>query len=692
MRKAFTFTLLIILVAGMSGYYQSWLSVENTTEAWRYSDVRIIDPIDSKSTGTEIVAVLSKHDNEMLKIRVDFLDLFLEQSDDLLVYIDNKPGGNTTANQNSFRWDYLIQYTNTGLLRFVTDEYVEIDSMKLRIYKDLIGKYIELTLGLGNHLVNLNSAQLMIGIQSPESSLLIDQTKPFILDGSSPPPIDISFVFWNVMDSSTSATILRSWAGAHTGPQSSRHGLTYLLSAVETWNIPVNICGIYDRDVNFALNYLQVWPMINGMIQDSLLNPIDRCSKDGYLEQQVNLMMSNQLLSDSSILASEIITNHFIKRDSQVILGGDFSKSFLGSPDTLTLIFSYITSHPWIRVTSSFGNSHLISTVCDTQSIIEGEESYIPYTTTGIPIPSGVTVFEIQTLISSEIVKLPQNRISTLARQVYKSIIESDLENIRIARGSYLSQLGHFFQAAYWTENPREIHTCQQDIDWDGQYECILASTNTFMTFELDGGYLAYLFTINSNGAHQLVGPTTQFDILRSDPSELISEMGIAGDPGQIIGAFADPISFLQEYQINSINPYQIELISHDRNIRKLFSLHDRIIHVVISDIGQEVVSVHQLPLLLDPWRIYEHFTPDIFYWGLSEQKQWIWGLGDDVSIGIKSNSEYEQYAFNTTYAALKFPEDPNYSYTRGHVLPIPMALVEFQPQGTIIIDLTIDP
>jgi len=691
MRIAFTLTLLAIFIAGMSWCTHSQRSDAYTSIDWRYDDLRLIDPIDVVNVDTEIVAVLSRHTNEILKIRIDFLDLDIEQNFDLYVYIDSKPGGISNAQQSEFRWDYLIQYTNSGLMKLVTDKADDISSTKMRVFKDIIGEFLELTIGMDDQIVNLDSTRFLVSIQVPGSTQIIDQTEAFLINGSPPPPIDISFLFWNILDASTPATILRSWAGAHTGPQSSRHGLYYLLLAADTWNIPVNICGITDRDNKFALRYLQVWPLINNMLHNGLLHSDDYCSDGDLLADQDISFIPNHLLNEPLLFISEIVDSHFSDNTSLIVLGGDFSKSFLGSPDRLPILFSYITSHPWLQVVSPMKNTHLISTMKDSQWNYEIEGSNIPYSITGDLIPSGLSVFEIQSLVMSEFAYLPQNRISTLAKQVYENIIESDQVNIKLARGSYLGQLGHFFQAAYWAENPKEIFSCQQDIDWDGQFECILASMKNFITFELDGGYIAYIFIINSSGVHQLVGPTTQFDVLRSDPSVFTPERGIAGDPGQIIGAFSDQISHLQEYNVNVIEPNHIEFVSHDTSIRKLVFIENETIRVVINHYKEGDGWILKLPLVLDPWRIAEHFTPEI-YWYLPLETQWIWGLGDEVSIGISSSTEFISYTFNASYGSLQYPEDPNYNYTLGHILPIPMALVEFQPQSTLVIDLVIGP
>jgi hypothetical protein len=44
---------------------------------------------------------------------------------------------------------------------------------------------------------------------------------------------------WNTFPAYTPAQALKNWDGAHTGPDSSRHGLRHLLDAVDSSDIPV---------------------------------------------------------------------------------------------------------------------------------------------------------------------------------------------------------------------------------------------------------------------------------------------------------------------------------------------------------------------------------------------------------------------------------------------------------------------
>lgn len=643
-------------------------SLKGSVSDWQYSHLRTIDPIDAGGTSPDIVALLTRLDHDTLNIRIDFLELLAEQDFDVSIYIDALPGGNELHEYPNFLWDYAISYQDTGMMRLYSQNDIEISYAKLRTLKDYRANNLIITVGrFDNHLDS--NASLLILITNPsELAQVSDHVGPILIGGIPPPPIEVSLVFWNVLDSSTPASILKSWAGAHTGPQSSRHGFSYLLNAAEKWNIPLYICNLDDPEVVFALKYLQVLPYANDLHDAGIINTIRSCNIAAFEITATNYSASNQTLDNPSGnimpgIIMPLLDQYSLFGETHTIIGGDLSDSMLGTPDFVQAIFSFISSHPWIRV--------------------------VDHSDARIPIVSGQTNFDIPNSMRNELANLPDNIIGRWAEHIYAVIIGSDQANIVQSPGSYLSQLGHFIKAANWVENPQEINTCDEDIDWDGQPECILATNNSFLTFELDGGYLAFAFHINARGVHQIIGPTTQFGVLRSDPSELSPTLGIAGDPGQIVGAFADPISGMKVYHGLPVNLTQLDLVSVDGSIRKSFSVQNNTIHVSLTgglpDSGQK----YQLPLVLDPWLIYS--TP-LIYRAIPLEEKWMWGADDKINLTISTDTSYHPYAFNDTYYMLGYPEDPNFDYTPGHLLPIPMALVEFLPQPLVTVDLVISP
>ncbi len=132
----------------------------------------------------------------------------------------------------------------------------------------------------------------------------------------------------------------------------------------------------------------------------------------------------------------------------------------------------------------------------------------------------------------------PENSISILAWKVYGSLINPGNVDLVPLGNNYLGQIGQILEASQWVENPIPISSCNLDIDYDGINECILASNSIFLTIEPIGGYIPFIFSVDKNGAHQIVGPTWEFVIGLSDISEWDLSKGVNSDPNQILGAF----------------------------------------------------------------------------------------------------------------------------------------------------------
>ena len=140
----------------------------------------------------------------------------------------------------------------------------------------------------------------------------------------------------------------------------------------------------------------------------------------------------------------------------------------------------------------------------------------------------------------SDIVSLPTNQISSLAYQVYMSLSNPTTSGLIPLGKIYINQVGHIIEAAKWFDHPYSLTTCDIDIDYDGNSECILANNSLFLTIEPQGAYIPFIFSRDENGAHQIVGPSWELLIGIGDPSVWNLTRGVMSDPGQILGAFAD--------------------------------------------------------------------------------------------------------------------------------------------------------
>lgn len=384
-----------------------------------------------------------------------------------------------------------------------------------------------------------------------------------------------------------------------------------------------------------------------------------------------------------------LINSAFNSTSKPILFGGDFSNSIFGDPVSVNRAFQYISSHPWIQPV--LAQDILMQTSENTSSPLPLpiNSEVIPHTTLGKPIPSGLTANQINNYLQDALLRAPSNQLTDLAWQVYYSLITPAPQSLFSLRSNYLSQIGHILAAAQWAEHPSTRADCNVDLDWDGTNECILASTDMFTSFESEGGYMAFAFTSNHNGFHQVLGATWEFNIGISDPSAWTNDSGIIGDPDQILGSFADSIHDWKVYQMYIENG-KVIMASSDMSMRKSFALVLGGIHIDIENLTSKLFNA-RIPLVVDPWI---RFTPG---WGdryvqMNSQFGWKWGIISLQSVEILTQNELTGYAFTDSRDVMAYPEDPNYDYPPGHYLPFPMALVEINDYQNISVDILVSP
>jgi hypothetical protein len=124
--------------------------------------------------------------------------------------------------------------------------------------------------------------------------------------------------------------------------------------------------------------------------------------------------------------------------------------------------------------------------------------------------------------------------------------------------------------------------------------------------------------------------------------------------------------------------------------MRKSFSLLPNGLYVEIRDLNHSSYN-SLIPLAVDPWL---RFTPGWgdLYTSAKSPFSFQWGISSVETVDIRSTNQINGFAFNATHAALFYPEDPNYDYSRGHYLPFPLALIEISSTENYSVDITINP
>ena len=378
-----------------------------------------------------------------------------------------------------------------------------------------------------------------------------------------------------------------------------------------------------------------------------------------------------------------------------VVLGGDLFSSSWGDPQMGEAAFRYISAHPWIRVlTLGELREHAPRQAIgleagDFPPAPPALDDPVPNTAAGQPQLSGLTVSEMQESFLDRLAASPEKLQSVGWDSYFTLLAPSPPEDERLPalRQGYLGQLGALLAVGAWEADPADISDCSSDPDLDGAPECILASDDLFLLFEDEGARLTHAFARVDGELVQWIGPFSQFINGLSDPSEWQPELGPAGDPGDVPGAFSDAGDRWSPYT-SVASPGRLAFVSPDGLRQKNYQLTPAGL-MVRYDFGSGVQVEAQIPLALAP---DSRFLP-----GWSERYQaavspgeFVWSIEGGPRILVRTSGDLSAEWFLSDEAQLVFPEDPNYDYPPGHLIPFPFALVEVTGEGEIEIEITV--
>ena len=323
--------------------------------------------------------------------------------------------------------------------------------------------------------------------------------------------------------------------------------------------------------------------------------------------------------------------------------------------------FEWIASHPWIEPLD--GDSLLVFPVGERYSE---------------PQPKPVKASSWLAALRSA----PDNAITDSAWQTYMTLTAPATDvHLQALRTNYLGQVGELLTAARWAENPLSRIDCAEDLDADGESECILANQNYFAILDPSGARLTNFFYINDNGPHQLVGPSSQFTVGLSDPSEWQLESGEAADPSVIPGAFADDAETWLRYE-PGITADSIVFTSPDGSRVKTYRLTGKGIKVRYQVAGP--VSTH-VPIVVDPQAFY--FGPTNYLPSLAPHS-WTWSLLNGIGVEVRTDAAFSAQGFTSAVPFLSMPEDPNLGYPKGDYFPFPLSVVAIQGSGDFSVQI----
>ena len=702
---------------------------------WKYADLRILDPSDAREPNEDIIAIYTRFIGQSFQIRIDFLNMDQQAGRDIYIALDTNPGGkssfetdNRSYIHSEIDWDYLIKISDAMNFSILNAHSVVLDGVKTFIVIDQPQDRMIISLPKKYLPIYPGNTSVQVFTASADTHQIADAINPVAVDAPPPPRSKVLLAFWNTFSAASPAETLRSWAGAHSGPMSSRHGLSYLLIAADRTGSTIFVLDGITPEMLSALDYIKQLPHINSLINRGVLaftdlngikNDNNKRIYDWLNERKGGvidfyLLLNSLFIQDNSNLFFGVngyakfakesnacdfndLNNHNYLINSipveckdlllsytsthskgPLIIGGDFSLSLLGNPSFSRDFFTYLHEHPWIQILSGSDIVNTEATIIKPISINTG------VTVTHLPIQQTYQS-TAQDKLAHSLVMAPRNIVTALAIQTYSLINRPDNMDIMQLSPAYIGQVGEMIAAAEWVNAPSIIETCDIDLDYDGINECILSNENIFMVVEPEGGYIPFVFSRDDLGIHQIIGPTWEFLLGISDPSEWDPGFGVRADAGQILGAFQDSFVNWKTYQ-TIVKPGEVDLYNEMGSISKNIKLFTNHISVTIQNLEKSQFNSY-IPLVVDPWRRYSAGWGDLYAQGLITHN-YSWGISNGVKVTIQSNNPLVASTFKDSEEIMLQPEDPNYNFSPGHYLPYPMSLVKIDTYANASIDI----
>jgi hypothetical protein len=668
--------------------------------------LRALDTLVAPTPATDILAVYARTTDLSMDIRVDLLDI--NAGDDYTLKIalwDNRD-----FSQNPLK----IDISSTGMVhtsgtregmpsiwpRVVQNHW--LDTVTVNLNRFFIGERYRLDIstyttdpvGLADEVLNIRSDAL--------------------------PPVDrapILVAFWDAFPVSTPAQALRRWDGAHTGPLGDRHGLLHILNGARQYSVPVALLDIKNPSSLAALDFMGNIPKLKDLYARGLLilpdmaygKPADmalelsRRAAAGFGMPASQLIYAPSLdpstlpgyrawflpLADSTHLANSggvrliplpsaddieatedglslDVRRRLIKvatspdPNDLVVLGGSLPHSTWGDSDMAYPAFEWIAAHPWI------------------QPLTTPDLLTLPAQTRQVP-PTPVT---IKSSWLEDLRSAPENVVTLSAWQAYLTLTAASADKQMLAlQNAYLGQVGELLEAANWVQNQAPRTDCTDDLNGDGHAECILANQKYFAVLESAGARLTQFFYVDDSGPHQVIGPSSQFTVGLSDPSEWHPESGEAADPSVIPGAFADNTATWTNYT-PAIHADEITFTNSENGRVKTYRLTENGIQVLYQ--AQSPVST-RIPLALDPQAFYSGPTN---YWAALTPHSWTWSRSGGSSVEVRTDATLSADGFTSAIPFLSLPEDPDLDYPKGNYLPFPLSVVTIQSDGSFSVEI----
>ena len=556
----------------------------------------------------------------------------------------------------------------------------------------------------------------------------VEVTDPFTLSDPAPAQAPLLLVFWDTLDARTPAALLRSWDGAHAGPNGTRHGLKHLLAQAASAQVPLTLLDIKTPQSLQALELLGQIPALTALQQSGLLELADGSKTTPHaaayaLTQSHDLTASYGLLPANTAFAPAFSGDYrtvfaylpdasrlVVRRDSKrliplpahpyaaptslgvdapllrrlllsahspgpfdgVTAGGSLAATAWSDADSTDL--AYLASLPWVKILSmeellAFTPAPAPNSLCSDLFCTPRSLNLRPTSETGQILHADSAYAALQSSLASQLQSLPANSVTDAAWQAFQQAAQPTASYARQRlQANFLPNLRFLLYAAHWADSPVSRQDCIQDIDQDGQAECVLSNAQWLLILDPLGARLLTAVYADGGRAQPVIALPSQFAVGNSDPLDWKLSSGPLADPRDIPGAFFHPNEPLEVFT-PSFSAETLTLSSPSGR-QLTAALNSAEVNFTLLRSGD---GLTRLPLLLDPAACARTSVPF-----QSQDTVLSWNASPTQAFSLtRSAAQWSLSTSCDSSSYLSLPEDPSRENPLGHYLPFPLAALD---------------
>ncbi len=576
-----------------------------------------------------------------------------------------------------------------------------------------------------------------------EAGSKIEVTDSLTLSDLSPAQAPLLLVFWDTLDARTPAALLRSWDGAHAGPNGTRHGLKHLLAQAASAQVPLALADLKTPQTLQAIDLLGQIPTLAALAQSGTLELTDGSKTTPYaaayalaqsqkLTESYGLPPANAAFSpllsgddtiafaylpgasrlvvrrdaqlliplpahpyasnsvalgvDTSLLRRLLLASHSPDPYDGVVAGGSLAATAWADADSTDL--SYLASLPWVKILSvpdlrAFPPAPAPASLCPDLLCTPRPFALRPTAETGQLLSAESTYAVLQSTLASQLQSLPPSTLTDAAWHAFQQAAQPTPSYLRQRlQANYLPHLHFLIFAARWAEAPVSQQNCTQDFDQDGQGECVLSNAHWLLILDPQGARVLTAVHAESGRAQPIIALPSQFVVGNSDPMDWKFASGPLADPREIPGAFFHPNEPFEVYTPS----FSSETLTLSAPSGRKFTatLNGTKVNFTLhrSDDG-----LARFPLPLAPAACAHADFPF-----QTQHTALHWNASPTQAFTLtRSAGQWSLSTSCDSTAYLAQPEDPSRENPPGHYLPFPLAVLEISYAHHIELQLTPD-